>query len=218
MIDKNKLLDQTAALVLKLLNEKGQTLVSKRSLNSPRAIGDAVQAFLSERGGLMNCVPSNKLLSFESDFERRSMEDMAFYDKDQQYYAVDCKTHNLSTVFNMPNLISVRRLANFYRNDSNTFCILIVAYNVEDNRIRYDNCFFKPIEAFSWDCLTIGALGWGQIQIANANILKFSPAPNRKKWMLQLCNNLEQFYDEEIAKIGERKQWFNDIKDYCQNK
>ena len=213
-MDKNNILDKTAEQVLKLLNDKGQQIVNKRSLNSPRAIGDAVQLFLSEKGGLKRCIPKEFLKSFETDFERRSMEDMAFFDKNNQYYAVDCKTHNLSTSFNMPNLISVRRLANFYKNDENTFCILIVAYDVEDGKINYKECFFKPIEAFSWDCLTIGALGWGQIQIANANVLKFNEVINRKEWMLQLCNNIEMFYDEEISKIDERKNWFNDIKDY----
>jgi hypothetical protein len=213
-MDKNNILDKTAEQVLKLLNDKGQQIVNKRSLNSPRAVGDAVQLFLSEKGGLKRCIPKEFLKSFETDFERRSMEDMAFFDKNNQYYAVDCKTHNLSTLFNMPNLISVRRLANFYKNDENTFCILIVAYDVEDGKINYKECFFKPIEAFSWDCLTIGALGWGQIQIANANKLIFNEAINRKEWMLQLCNNIEMFYDEEISKIDERKNWFNDIKDY----
>ncbi len=213
-MDKNNILDKTAEQVLKLLNDKGQQIVNKRSLNSPRAVGDAVQLFLSEKGGLKRCIPKEFLKSFETDFERRSMEDMAFFDKNNQYYAVDCKTHNLSTSFNMPNLISVRRLANFYKNDDNTFCILIVAYDVEDGKINYEECFFKPIEAFSWDCLTIGALGWGQIQIANANVLKFNEVINRKEWMLQLCNNIEMFYDEEISKIDERKNWFNDIKDY----
>lgn len=213
-MDKNNILDKTAEQVLKLLNDKGQQIVNKRSLNSPRAVGDAVQLFLSEKGGLKRCIPKEFLKSFETEFERRSMEDMAFFDKNNQYYAVDCKTHNLSTSFNMPNLISVRRLANFYKNDENTFCILIVAYDVEDGKINYKECFFKPIEAFSWDCLTIGALGWGQIQIANANKLIFNEVINRKEWMLQLCNNIEMFYDEEISKIDERKNWFNDIKDY----
>ena len=69
-----------------------------------------------------------------------------------------------------------------------------------------------------WDCLTIGALGWGQIQIANANILKFNDSVNRKEWMLQLCDTLSQFYDEEIGKISERKLWFEDIKNYWDNK
>lgn len=212
------MLDKTADEVLKLLNSKGQQLVSKRSLNSPRAIGDAVQQFLSERGGLKNCIPQKMLKSFESDFERRSMEDMAFTDINNQYYAVDCKTHNLQTVFNMPNLISVKRLANFYKNDANSFCILIVAYDIEKDKINYKECYFKPIEAFSWDCLTIGALGWGQIQIANANRLIFEKKPDRKEWMLQLCSNLELFYDEEIAKIGERKSWFEEIKEYWNKK
>ena len=211
---KGQLLEQTALNVLNLLNTKGKNIVEGRALNSPRAVGDAVQLFLSEQGGLKNCIPTGCLKSFERDFERRSMEDMAFYDVKNQYYAVDCKTHNLSTFFNMPNLISVRRLANFYKNDNNTFCILIVEYKVENGGIVYNKCHFKPIEASSWKCLTIGALGWGQIQIKDANVLKFNKSVNRKKWMIKLCDLLEAFYDEEIGKIGERKLWFNDIKEY----
>lgn len=212
------LLDNTARSVLELLNEKGRHIVNGRSLHSPRAVGDAIQEFLGEQNGLRRCLPQNMLHSFENDFERRSMEDMAFYDVNHRYYAVDCKTHNLSTVFNMPNLISVRRLANFYKNDTNVFCILIVEYEVKDNYISYTNCHFKPIEAFSWDCLTIGALGWGQIQIANANVLKFEKKIGRKTWMLQLCDYLDTFYDEEIYKIEERKLWFKDIKEYWKQK
>ncbi|MBQ7443444.1 MAG: hypothetical protein IJS59_06210 [Bacteroidaceae bacterium] len=210
----NSILEQAEANILNLLNDKARHLVRGRSLRSPRAIGDSVQLFLSEKRGLQQCLPASMLKSFEGDFERRSMEDMAFYDNENQYYAVDCKTHNLATAFNMPNLISVRRLANYYKNDFNTFCLLIVEYGVNGDEIEYKACHFKPIEAFSWDCLTIGALGWGQIQIANANRLEFLSCPKRKEWMIQLCERLELFYDEEVAKIAERKQWFNDIKDY----
>lgn len=217
-MNKYQLLDQTAQNVLKLLKEKGEHIVDGRSLNSPRAIGDAVQAFLGEQGGLCSCIPAGCLKSFETDFERRSMEDMAFYDTKDQYYAVDCKTHNLQTSFNMPNLISVRRLANFYKNDMNTFCILMIEYETGKNGLNYHSCHFKPIEAFSWNCLTIGALGWGQIQIANANILEYNDIIDRKKWMIELCDTLQSFYDEEIGKIGERVSWFNDIKQYWINK
>lgn len=206
------------AAVLMLLQTNGRNIVGKRSLNSPRAIGDAVQEFLSEQGGLQQCIPQQYLSSFESDFERRSMEDMAFFDTNGRYYAIDCKTHNLNTSFNMPNLISVRRLANFYKNDSNVFCILIVEYEVVQGELHYRKCYFRPIEMFSWDCLTLGALGWGQIQIANANKLNFNEKLDRKSWMLQLCNILDSFYDEEIGKIQDRKLWFNDIKQYWLNK
>ena len=140
------------------------------------------------------------------------MEDIAFEDNDGNYYAVDVKTHNLSTQFNMPNLISVRRIANFYRHNSNTFCILIVSYRVVNNKLEYGECYFKPIEAFSWNCLTLGALGWGQIQISNANKLIFEKNVNRKQWMLNMCDKLEIFYNEEIGKIAERKDWFSKIR------
>ena len=77
-MDYNVLLTQTEKAVLKLLQEKGQGIVQGRSLQSPRAVGDAVQAFLGEQDGLRQCIPTAALSNFENDFERRSMEDMAF--------------------------------------------------------------------------------------------------------------------------------------------
>lgn len=121
------LLDNTARSVIELLNEKGRHIVNGRSLHSPRAVGDAIQEFLGEQNGLRRCIPQNMLQSFENDFERRSMEDMAFYDVNHRYFG-------------------------------------------------------------------------------------------RKTWMLQLCDYLDTFYDEEIYKIEERKLWFKDIKEYWKQK
>ncbi|MBQ9417953.1 MAG: hypothetical protein IJU19_05155 [Bacteroidales bacterium] len=206
-------LDKTSENVLTLLRGKGRDLLNRNTVNSTRAVGDAVQTFLGRKDGLRTCFPAGFLDKFESDFERRSMEDMAF-SSGKHYFAVDCKTHNLDTVFNMPNLISVRRLANFYMNDTNVFCLLIVEYSVNGTEIDYTKCYFKPIESFSWDCLTFGALGWGQIQIANANKLDFNDTIDRKSWMLELCSKIDSFYLEEIGKIGERREWFEGIKQY----
>ncbi len=198
--------------ILVLLNDNASALVSQTSLSSPRAIGDAVQMFLSEY--LEDCFPKGVIKNMENDFERRSMEDMAFYDYSNCYFAIDAKTHNCQTVFNMPNLISVQRLAKFYRNDTNYFCILLVEYEIQNNAIWYKKCHFKPIEQFSWECLSLGALGWGQIQIANANRLKFQKTINRKAWMLQFFDLLSEFYDAEIGKIGQRKLFFDQEKEY----
>lgn len=210
-------LNELSNKILEILNRDAQTIVSVNSMSSPRSIGDAVQEFLAQRG-LAEALAEIGISHIDSDFSRRSMEDIAFEDNSGNYYAVDVKTHNLSTQFNMPNLISVRRLANFYRNDSNTFCILIVSYEVVDNKLEYRECNFKPIEAFSWDCLTLGALGWGQIQIANANDLQFNQLTSRKRWMLDMCDKLETFYDEEIGKIAERKDWFSKIRQDWESK
>ena len=212
-MDLNKLSNK----ILGILNRDAQTIVSVNSMSSPRSIGDAVQEFLAKEG-LAEALLEIGISHIDSDFSRRSMEDIAFEDNDGNYYAVDVKTHNLSTQFNMPNLISVRRLANFYRNDSNTFCILIVSYEVVYNKLEYRECNFKPIEAFSWDCLTLGALGWGQIQFANANNLQFNQLMSRKRWMLDMCDKLETFYDEEIGKIVERKDWFSKIRQDWESK
>lgn len=203
-------LDLVAKNILALLNKNCQHIVNKISLTSTRAVGDAIQEYIAQKGLPL----ALKGVDIENEFTRRSMEDVAFSDKEGNYYAVDVKTHNLTTRFSMPNLISVQRLANFYKNKQNNFCILIVSYETDGNKIIYKDCYFKPIEAFSWDCLTLGALGWGQIQIANASKLKFCKSQNRKKWMLELCNNLEEFYNAEIGKIKERKAWFTEIRKY----
>ena len=201
--------------IINMLNIKAQDIVSPFSLSSPRAVGDAVQEFLSQN--LTACIPPGIVRNYETGFQRRSMEDMAFYDNNDCYYAIDSKTHNKNTLFNMPNLISVKRLANFYQNDKNFFNILIVEYEINKNKIHYSKCHFNPIEQYSWDCLTLGALGWGQIQIANSNHLLFDSSFSRKKWMIKLCDMMEFFYHEEIGKIGERLAWFNSVKSFWEN-
>ena len=66
----------------------------------------------------------------------------------------------------------------------------------------------------SWECLTIGALGWGQIQIVNSNNIVVNHQFSRKQWMLQLCDAMLEFYPKEIAKIGDRLRRFEEIKAY----
>ena len=71
-----------------------------------------------------------------------------------------------------------------------------------------------PIEFLGWDCLTIGALGWGQIQIANANRVTINPGYSRKRWMLEFCDALLEFYPKEIVKIGERVTRFEQVREH----
>ena len=77
-----------------------------------------------------------------------------------RYYNIDVKTHNTATKFNMPNIVSVERLARFYEDDSNYFTILMIAYHINQaQKIEATNCYFIPLEYLHWDCLTLGALG-----------------------------------------------------------
>ena len=185
-------------------------LMNKATANSPRAVGDAVQKYLEEN--FQYCIPADLLKDFSSDFARRSMADFAFSDIDGNYYAVDSKTHNLGTAFNMPNLTSVERLSKFYKNPNNYFSILMVSYEVHEEKLSFTDCKFIPIEFLDWSCLTIGALGWGQIQIADSNHLTVNDKTTRKEWMLQLCKNLDSFYPNEIEKITKRIDYFSEIQ------
>jgi len=202
------------ARIASFLNSQGEFL-SARSASSTRAAGDAIQDLVAEN---FQTIGDNQVLNYSSTFARRAMADLAFYDADGFYYIVDVKTHRLDTKFNMPNLTSVERLARFYEDDKNYFVILLIAYNLEGVRVTVNKVHFVPIEFLSWECLTIGALGWGQIQIANSNKIVIIPRNSRKEWMIDLCDTLLEFYPSEIGKIGERIEHFKKVKQRWANK
>jgi len=146
------------------------------------------------------------------------MADVAFNDVDGLYYIVDVKTHREDTKFNMPNLTSVERLSRFYEDDSNYFTVLMISYSVVGNTARVSEVKFIPIEFLGWDCLTIGALGWGQIQIANSNFVTVRPGYSRKQWMLDFCDVMLEFYPKEISKIGDRISRFEQVREFWMKK
>jgi hypothetical protein len=200
--------------VLDLLNSGGEALgLNRRS--SPRSVGDGIQDYLAQH--LPDILPEQLCGKYASEFARRAMADVAFEDNSGNYYVVDIKTHCLSTKFNMPNLVSVERLSRFYEEPSNHFSILYVAYELRDEIWVFTECKFIPIEHLDWSCLTIGALGWGQIQIANANNIVIN-SQSRRKWMIELCDVLLDFYPREIGKIKDRLSHFERVRERWLNK
>jgi len=189
--------------------------LSTRTSHSPRAAGDAIEALIAES---FQAILGDYCAEYSSNFARRAMADLAFKDRDGLYYVVDVKTHRTDTKFNMPNLTSVERLARFYEDDSNFFTILMVSYEAHDTKVLASDVRFVPIEFLGWDCLTIGALGWGQLQIANSNYVTVNPGYSRKSWMLEFCEVMLEFYPKEIAKIGERLSRFEQVHAFWQSK
>lgn len=190
--------------------------LTKRTIRSTRAAGDAIENILQEE--LKVILGDEIVKEYSSDFARRAMGDLAFEDHDGFYYLVDVKTHRSDTDFNMPNLTSVQRLSKLYSDDKNYFCLLLVSYTVEAMKVTVKEVKFVPIEFLSWSCLTLGALGWGQIQIANSNKTIVEDKKTRKEWMLELCDRVLEFYPEEILKINERIVYFEEIKKFWQEK
>lgn len=211
---EEEILQEFEQNLLRLLNDSDD--FNKRIVSSPRAVGDTVQEIIGEQ--LLNCLPEDIVKDYNDSFARRAMADLAFYDNDGNYFMIDIKTHNKNTSFNMPNLTSVERLARFYEDDKNFFVILLVEYSTKENSIIFERVSFVPIEKFLWDCLTIGALGWGQIQIANANIINVDRELTRKSWMLQLCDALDIFYPKEILKIEKRIDRFAKVRTFWESR
>jgi hypothetical protein len=182
---------------------------------SPRAVGDAIQDILSEN---FEKLLGKHCAEYSADFARRAMADLAFTDKNGNYHVVDVKTHREDTKFNMPNLTSVERLARFYENDTNYFVLLLIKYRLDGVKVVVTHVDFVPIEFLDWECLTIGALGWGQIQIANSNRILLRPGFSRKNWMLELCDVMLEFYPKEVGKIQLRIEYFEKVKTRWENK
>lgn len=196
--------------VQELLNSHEEFL-SLSTARSTRAVGDAIETIL---GDSFKTILGDLCKEYSATFARRAMADLAFTDVDDLYYIVDVKTHRTTTKFNMPNLTSVHRLARFYEGDANYFVLLIASYHLEATQAIVTNVRFVPIEFLGWDCLTIGALGWGQIQIANSNYITVNPQYPCKKWMLELCDVLFEFYPKEITKISDRIGYFKQVQEF----
>lgn len=179
--------------------------------DSPRAVGDALETLIAKEFGSFL---GEWRREYSSDFARRAMADMAFSDKEGVYSVVDVKTHREDTRFNMPALTSVERLSRFYESDANVFSILMVDYSVTGTKLTASKVLFCPIEFLDWKCLAVGALGWGQIQLADSRDVRVREGYSRKKWMLQLCDAMDEFYPREIDKIRSRMERFEAVRAY----
>lgn len=206
---------ETIAGLLKRRLNTTSDFLSERTAPSTRAAGDAIQDIVADE---LEEFLDDWCKEYSSAFARRAMADVAFKDKEGFYCLVDVKTHREDTKFNMPNLTSVERLSRLYEDDWNIFSLIMVRYALEGSRVEVSDVLFLPIEFLGWECLTIGALGWGQIQIANSNRIHVNHGYSRKEWMLSLCEAMFEFYPREIFKIEERIERFRGVKTFWEGK
>ncbi len=207
-LPKNQLLIENS--LLEFVNSQSEYL-SPKSLNNPRTVGDAIPDLIADNIGK---IFNNSSYTFQTKFTRRSMADLIIQDDLGFNYLIDIKTHNMDTKFNMPNLTSVERLAKLYREGdsykSNYFVLMIFSYTINQSDLMVQKVHFVPIENMHWDCLTLGALGKGQIQIKKAKNIHVDMSLTRKVWMLELCDRLSKFYPNEINKIQDRIKYFEE--------
>lgn len=163
--------DELKARIETFLRGRRSFIVSEEFRRSTRGVGDAIEGLVVDQFGN---IAKGLIDSFDTDFTRLAMEDVSFR-IGNKYYAVDVKTHRDEPGFHMPNLISVKRLVDFYGDDNNHFVVSMIQYRLTDPGGLEDVVvIFEPIEWFDWDCLRIGALGWGQLQFKNASDIRIN--------------------------------------------
>tara|TARA_R110002012_G_scaffold26763_5_gene86623 strand:+ start:2799 stop:3401 length:603 start_codon:yes stop_codon:yes gene_type:complete len=140
---------------------------------------------------------------------KRSIEDVGLITNDYDDVKIDIKTHDTESELSMPNLISIARLKKFYENDKNLLVYVFVKYINHGNNVQVTQVRVKPIEQINWECLTIGNLGKGQLQITDMNKISFQNFMTRKDWMERLSYDAVIYYQKLIDKIQNNwiKEW-----------
>ena len=177
------------------LNSQSKNTLGIATNTSVRTSGDQIPSVIkSEISNILG-----KPVEFPES--RKSMYNFSFSDEDKLKYHVNVVTHRIETKFNMPNITSVDRLIELYKNDKNYFIILMISYEASKSNNYIKEVHFKPIDFFSWDCLGLGALGVGQIQIKKAKHVVIIQNYSRKAWMIDFSDRLNDFYINEAKKI-----------------
>lgn len=193
--------DELRSRIEAFLQARSSFIVSEEFRRSTRGVGDAVEGLVVNE---FKDIAKGLVDTVDTDFSRRAMEDLSF-EIGNKYYAVDVKTHREEPGFHMPNLTSVKRLMDFYENDDNYFVVMMIRYRLGDAGDLEDvTAIVKPIEWLDWDCLRIGALGWGQLQFKSASDIRANRDQTREEWLRSFAEQLREHYLREQNKLKER--------------
>ena len=191
----------------KTIEDKIKTFLNNKSKmelgipESHRTTGDKIPIVLSTE---IEKILSPYVSTFSLSTSSKSIANYEFIDLEGFKYFINVITHRKETLFNMPNITSVDRLKRLYANDKNIFVVLLIDYSISKPNKNILNVRFIPIEFYSWECLTLGALGSGQIQIKRASHIVEIVENSRKEWMLEFCDKLDEFYVNEADKTVKR--------------
>lgn len=189
------------------LNNRAATELGVK--RTPRESGDRISKIVREEA--INVLGS-LATRVEPSTKAKAMETFTFWDDDDLEYHVDVITHRIETSFNMPNITSVDRLINFYADDQKYFIVLIVDYESKAQKNHIKNVTLAPIEFLQWDCLTIGDLGTGQLQIKKAKDIRIDVGHSRKSWMIEFADQVNAFNVKKAKKAVSFLEISNKLK------
>lgn len=135
---------------------------------------------------------------------KRSFEDLSIKLGDFNI-ALDFKSHDVDANFSRPNLKSIERIKKFLKNDSNHLWYVFVDYKSQENKTTILNIEVRSPEELPWECLDLGNIGRGQIQIKDKNIPINFREISRSEWLKELSINKIKFLDKQINKFQKNK-------------
>lgn len=169
---------------------------------SHRGIGDMIEHFCTE---IVSNKFQEKCIKSKS---KKSIDDFTI-NMDNSINLFDIKSHQINeSKFSMPNLISVKRLMKLLDDDKKTLNYIFVDYNRISREINISNVKIIPVWEIDWSCLSIGALGLGQVQISNKKNPIITTTIGKNEWKNHLKKEAIDFYQNQIVKYEKQlKIW-----------
>ena len=186
-----------------IIKKEIQTVIIDKAI-SHRAVGDIIESVCS-------VAVSKHFKDFSKSTSKRSVEDFTI--KEENIFNLfDVKGHHIqdkNNGFSMPNLVSIRRLKKIFNNPNKTINYIFVHYKRDEDSIEVKEVKVLNIYEIAWSNLTIGALGYGQLQIKDNNKNIETIPPNKESWELNLKKMATNFYIKQITKFEKQIKIWN---------
>jgi len=159
----------------------------------------------------------DKILELQDEIieiEHNPIGDIEITNEDQ-FFIIDVKLQDMSKVYSVPNLISIKKAKDILKNNDNHIIYIFVEYEIDKilHKTIIRNIRVQTIESLDWSYLAIQNLGRGQLQIKNtADGLKFNNDVDRCQWYGELKDKAIEYYNNLILKITEYKSDWDDEK------
>ena len=168
-----------------------------------RSIGDIIE--YKVKNILMSGLKTDTVKEFLDRRSKKSIEDLTIVGTDGIKYYIDPKSHNIKSDFSMPNLTSIEKLRSLLTSQNEELIYIFVSYQVINNIVNITSINVNFLWELSFDILSIGSLGKGQLQISDMNKpLKFVDI-GKKNWFLLFKKIVNEYHNKRIKQIEKDK-------------
>jgi hypothetical protein len=192
-------------------NDKVKSLVESNLYNftlgeeyGQRAVGDKIEA---ECANIFKNLYPNKYVDPSS---KRSTDDFSL-EYDNHKKLLDVKSHWIQedeNGFSMPNLISIKKLRKLLEDNTKCLSYIFVDYVRRGDDVIIGDVHVPYIWELDWSILHIQNLGWGQLQIKDANKELAFTDMGKEKWLQKFKLEAKKYYEKHLTKIEkELKNW-----------